>query len=65
MSLRKSCYHCKFAEFPRRGDLSTGDFHGIEDCQDIEDDHKGTSVIFVNSDKGQMLLNEMKKRMSG
>lgn len=61
MSLRKSCYHCKFAEFPRRGDLSTGDFHGIEDCQDIEDDHKGTSVIFVNSDKGQMLLNEMKK----
>lgn len=61
VSLREACYECTFAEFPRRGDLSTGDFHGMENCPDIEDDHKGTSVVFVNSSKGQKLFEDIQK----
>ncbi len=62
VSLRETCYECSFAEFPRRGDISTGDFHGLENCSGIEDDHKGTSVIFVNSSKGQQLFEKMAKK---
>lgn len=60
-SLREACYDCAFAEFPRRGDLSTGDFHGLENCPGIEDDRKGTSVVFVNSSKGQKLFEKIEK----
>lgn len=53
VSLRDSCYTCEFAEFPRIGDLSIGDFHGMENCLDVEDDHKGTSIVFINNNKGE------------
>lgn len=59
VSLREACYECPFAEFPRTGDLSTGNFHGMENCPDIEDDYKGTSIVFVNSSKGQWLFEAM------
>lgn len=61
VSLRENCYDCKFAEFPRRGDLSAGDFHGIENCSGIEDDHKGTSVVFINSSKGEKFFADIRK----
>lgn len=57
---RPSCYSCKFKGYPRPGDISLGDFWGIENFDKSLDDNKGTSVVFVNTEKGQRLLESIK-----
>ena len=58
---RECCAECQFQKIPRQGDLTIGDFWGIEDCDPELDDNKGVSVILVNSEKGQTLLENCKK----
>lgn len=58
---RNCCADCQFQKFPRQGDITIGDFWGIEDCDPELDDNKGISVILVNSQKGQRLLENCKK----
>lgn len=59
MILCESCYDCKFCEFPRQGDLSLGDFWGIREYETHSqapvtlDDGMGTSLVFVNTQKGR------------
>lgn len=60
--LRKSCSYCKFSEFPRLGDLSIGDFWGIEKIDPNQNDGKGTSMVFVNNKKGQWLLDKIQAK---
>ena len=55
MTLRECCYDCQFAEFPRQGDISLGDFWGIGDKDRILDDNGGTSALLINSSKGEIL----------
>ena len=56
--LRNSnCENCIYAGFPRQGDITLGDFWGIEQHDSTWNDGKGTSVILINSEKGQQLLN--------
>lgn len=52
MSLRPSCYDCKFCDLPRCGDITIGDFWNIADYDVNLDDKKGTSAVLVNTDKG-------------
>lgn len=61
---RESCYHCPYACQKRAGDLTIGDYWGIETEHpeylqnhqlDIE---KGISCILVNSERGQQLLSK-------
>lgn len=59
--LRPSCHQCHYKSFPRISDLSLGDFWGIGNYDIGLDDDKGTSVVLVNSEKGQKLLEWMKK----
>lgn len=54
--LRPSCHACKFKQIPRKSDLSLGDFWGIGMYKKELDTDCGTSVILVNSTKGQKLL---------
>lgn len=54
--LRPSCHKCQYKNLPRISDISLGDFWGIGNCDPSLDDEKGTSVILVNSKKGQQLL---------
>lgn len=56
LTLRESCYNCRFAECPRQGDLSLGDFWGIRDHDSALDDNLGTSVVLANTEKGTSLL---------
>ena len=56
LMLRKSCSKCKFAVYPRQGDLSMGDYWGITKLDKTMNDRKGTSIVFVNNDKGMQLL---------
>lgn len=61
---RNCCAECQFQKLPRQGDITIGDFWGIEDCDPSLDDNKGISVLLVNSEKGQNLLKECKKEFS-
>ena len=60
MNLRVSCENCKFSESPRHGDISIGDFWGIERIDKTQNDGKGTSILLVNSKKGKELLKIIK-----
>lgn len=61
---RNCCAECQFQKLPRQGDITIGDFWGIEDCDPELDDNKGLSVILVNSEKGQNLLESCKENFS-
>ena len=50
---RPSCYHCKFKGLPRISDITLGDFWGVESVDCSIDGNLGTSVVLVNTEKGQ------------
>lgn len=70
---RENCYHCKYASKNRPGDITIGDFWGIEKQHPNYigrrgwDERDGISSIIVNTNKGNDLLKkygnvlEMKK----
>lgn len=58
--LRPSCHACKYKEIQRPSDLTIGDSWGIEKYAPEMDDNQGTSVIIVQSQKGNFLMNEIR-----
>lgn len=50
--LRPSCHNCRFKEFPRLSDITLGDCWGVEAHSPEMDDNKGTSVVIINTQKG-------------
>lgn len=54
--LNKICYDCPFSKIPRVSDITLGDFWGIN--KEI-DDNKGTSLVIVNSNKGQEIIDDL------
>lgn len=58
--VRESCFHCPYNSYFRQGDITLGDFWGIEACKPYLDDNKGTSVLLVNSEKGRLLFESIK-----
>lgn len=61
LNLRKSCTSCPFNKIPRQGDLTIGDFWGVDASNPIFADDKGVSVVLVNNEKGQKLFSEIKE----
>ncbi len=59
--LRESCYSCEYNKFPRQGDITIGDFWGIDKYKKKIDDNLGTSVITTNNSKGDKLLKILSK----
>lgn len=57
--LRPSCYHCSFKPSNNITDITLGDFWGVKKCLPKMFDDKGTSVILVNSIKGERLLKDI------
>lgn len=53
--LRLSCHSCRYCTTNRQGDISLGDFWGIGKYDPQWDDKKGTSLVLVNSEKGNIL----------
>lgn len=64
-SLRPACYGCRFRNMERPGDVSIGDFWGIEDTIPEMNDDKGVSVVLVNSRQGAEFLQMVKKTGEG
>lgn len=60
---RPSCENCSFKGYKRVSDITLGDFWGIWDIAPEMDDNKGTSVVLVQSDKGNTLWNEIKNNL--
>lgn len=58
-SLRRSCFECTCRKNYRYADISLGDFWGIEKFYPQVDAEKGVSAIFVNSEKGKKIFEEI------
>lgn len=58
---RPSCYACPFRNFPHHSDITLADFWGIEHLDPSMDQDKGTSLLFVNTEKGKHMFNEVKE----
>lgn len=56
LSLRPSCYECKYACSQRSGDITIGDFWGIEKTLPQFKSPYGTSLLLANTQKGKDIL---------
>lgn len=57
--LRPACYECKYSKYFRESDITIGDFWGIEKIMPQIDDNIGTSVLFLNSNKGEEMISQI------
>lgn len=53
---RECCYTCKYANSRRVGDLTIGDFWGVERVHPEFYDSKGVSVVLVNTERGERIF---------
>lgn len=58
--IRPSCGKCQFKGIYRQSDITLGDFWGIDPSLD---DDRGTSMVMVNSDKGEKLFHRIDSRI--
>ena len=59
-TFRESCYQCPFACKERQGDITLGDYWGIlQEHPEFYHD-KGVSMLLVNTEKGQAMLDNIK-----
>ncbi len=56
LSHRPSCLVCKYACRDRVGDITLGDFWGIETLRPDFDDNRGVSLAVANTEKGEAML---------
>lgn len=54
--LRPSCYCCEFKTVNRMADITLADFWGIQDILPDMDDERGTSFVWIHSEKGKGLF---------
>lgn len=60
LALRESCTDCRFKKKNRVSDITLGDFWGINGINPKMNDEKGTSLVVINSLKGQELFDSIK-----
>jgi len=56
---RESCYSCRYSCGRRVSDFSLGDFWGVDNSHPEHYDARGVSVVLVNSEKGERILEEI------
>lgn len=59
LCLRPSCYDCHSKSLHRNSDITLADFWGIKEVCPEMYDNKGTSLVFINSNKGQELFSKI------
>lgn len=57
---RPSCFQCPYKTVEREGDITLGDFWGIEKVAEQMNDNKGVSLVFCNTQKGKDLFESVK-----
>ena len=63
LCLRLSCYSCHSKSLERESDITLADFWGIENMVPDMFDNKGASLVFVNTEKGKKIFNEICMKM--
>lgn len=58
---KQSCYNCLFRNHKSGSDITLADYWGAEIEEREMDDNKGLSLIIINSIKGEMLKDNIKK----
>ncbi len=58
-ALNKVCYNCPYAHIPRQGDITLGDYWGVENHHKEWPIDKGISAILVNTEKGNRALSSL------
>lgn len=61
---RPSCYDCKFKGYPRISDISLADFWGIEKVNKSMEKDLGTSLVLINSQKGEAFFERIKGKIN-
>lgn len=63
--MRPSCHNCQYAKYERSGDITLGDFWGIENSLQgrVLDDDKGVSVVLANTIKGRQAIQSIKDKL--
>lgn len=62
--LRPSCTECNFTSMNRQGDITIGDFWGIENTIPEISDNKGISAVMINTEKGKRLFEQIKDKIN-
>lgn len=62
-ALRNSCYQCHFKGLSRETDFTLGDLWGIDEIIPELNDQKGISALFVQSEKGKKIMENLKDFM--
>ena len=60
--LRPSCYNCRFTNLNRPGDITIGDFWGVENSLPDFHSTNGISLILCNNTKGSTIWNDIKDK---
>lgn len=60
LGMRDLCYSCKYKNLNRVGDITIGDFWGIEKSFKTFPDKKGVSLVILNTNKGRMFFDQCK-----
>lgn len=58
-NVRPSCYECEYRNKARVSDFTLGDFTEINKINSSMDDDKGTTKMWIHTDKGKILFNEI------
>lgn len=62
ITLRPSCYNCKWAKLERTSDITLGDFWGVEKYDSSLNAKDGVSMVIVNTDVGKSLIESITKK---
>lgn len=62
LSLRNRCYHCQYKGMNRFSDITIADFSSIVKFVKEADSFSGTSMLIINSKKGELLINSLKEK---
>lgn len=63
LSTRPACYQCAFKGNNRESDITLGDFWGVSHIQKEAYNTRGTSLVIVNSKKGNAILNQIQSKL--
>lgn len=59
MTLRPSCYECKFKSFSSGSDITLADYWGVKKTMPAFDDDKGVSLLIINSRKAADFIKDI------
>lgn len=61
--MRPSCYACQYKFLPRLSDITMADFWGVGEFRPHLDDDKGTSLLLINSERGEEAIQAVSGRI--